>query len=127
YVRVADTYFSWLSFHTRRSSGLDDGGVQSLVAVGLGGGDIVLEPVGQRVVHIVDQAQGAVALGDGVQDDADGVDVVDLVKGFVLDEHLAVNAVDALDPALHGGAVDAAFFQPLFDQGRHPEIGRAHV
>ena len=97
----------------------DDGGVQALVAVGLGGGDIVLEPVGQRVVHIVDQAQGAVALGDGVQDDADGVDVVDLVKGFVLDEHLAVDAVDAFDPALHGGAVDAALLQPLFDQGGH--------
>ena len=96
----------------------DDGGVQALVAVGFGGGDIVLEAVGQRVVHIVDQAQRAVALGDGVQDDPDGVDVVDLVKGLVLHEHLAVDAVDALDPALHGRAVDAALLQPLFDQGR---------
>src|SRR5699024_1743500 len=39
----------------------DHGGVQALVAVGLGGGDIVLEAVGQRVVHIMDKAQRGVA------------------------------------------------------------------
>ena len=33
----------------------DDGGMQALVAIGLGSGDIVLEAVGQRMVHIVDE------------------------------------------------------------------------
>ena len=61
----------------------DDGGVQALVAIGLGSGDIVLEAVGQRVVHIVDEAQGAVALSQGVQDDAHRVDVVNFIEGLV--------------------------------------------
>ncbi len=86
----------------------DDGGVQALVAVGLGGGDIILEAVGQRVVHIVDEAQGAVALGQRIQNDTDRIDIVDLVKGLVLHDGLAVDAVNALDPALDGGTLDAA-------------------
>ena len=53
----------------------DDGGVQALVAVGLGGGDIILEAVGQRVVHIVDEAQGAVTLSQRIQNDTDGIDI----------------------------------------------------
>ncbi len=97
----------------------DDCGVQALVAVGLGGGDIILEAVGQRVVHIVDEAQGAVALGQSIQNDADGIDIVDLIKGFVLHDGLAVDAVDALDSPLDGGTLDAALFQPLLDDRRH--------
>ena len=97
----------------------DDGGVQALVAVGFGGGDIILEAVGQRVVHIVDEAQGAVALGQRIQNDADRIDIVDLVKGLVLHDGLAVDAVDALDAALDGRTLDAALFQPLLDDAGH--------
>ena len=97
----------------------DDGGVQALVAVGLRGGDIILEAVGQRVVHIVDEAQGAVALSQRIQNDTDGIDIVDLIEGLVLHDGLAVDAVDALDPALDGGTLDAALLQPQLDDTGH--------
>ena len=98
----------------------DDGGVKALVTVGLGGGNIVLEAVGKRVVHIVDQAQGAVALGQRIQNDADRIDIIDLVEGLVLHDGLAVDAVNALDAALDGGPFDAAFLQAALNDTRHP-------
>ena len=95
------------------------GGVQALVAVGFGGGDIILEAVGQRMVHIVDEAQGAVTLGQRIQNDTDGIDIVDLIEGLVLHDGLAVDAVDALDAALDGGTLDAALLQPQLDDTGH--------
>ena len=67
------------------------------------------------MVHIVDQTQRRVALGDIVQNDADGVDVVDLLKVLVLHIHLAVDTVDALDTMADGGLLDAVFRQMLGD------------
>ena len=97
----------------------DDGSVQALIAVGLGGGDIIFKAVGQRVVHIVDETKGAVTLGQRIQNDSYRVDIVDLVKGLVLHDGLAVDAVDALDPALDGGTLDAAFHQTALDDAGH--------
>ena len=97
----------------------DDGGVQALVAVGLGGGDIVLKAVGQWVVHIMDETKGAVTLGQRIQNDPDRVDIVDLVEGLILHDGLAVDAVNALDPALDGGTLDAAFHQTALNDARH--------
>ena len=62
----------------------DDGGVEGLVAVGLGGGDIVLEPAQHGVEQVVDDAQDIVALGHVVDDDPEGIEVEDLVHGLVL-------------------------------------------
>ena len=92
----------------------DDGGVQALVAVGLGGADIVLEAAQHRLVEIVDDAQHIVAVGDIVHDDPERVQVEDLVHGLVLGVHLAVDGVDVLDPAVNGAA-DALLVQPLLD------------
>jgi len=97
----------------------DDGGVQALVAVGLGGGDIILKAVGQRVVHIMDEAKGAVTLGQRIQNDTDRIDIVDLVEGLILHDGLAVDAVNALDPALDGSTLDAAFHQTALNDARH--------
>ena len=51
-------------------------------------------------------AQHVVAVGDGVHDDAEGVEVVQLVDGLVLGLHLAEDGVDVLDTAVDF-AVDA--------------------
>ena len=72
------------------------------------------------MVHIVDQAQGAVALGQRIQNDADRIDIIDLVEGLVLHDGLAVDAVNALDAALDGGPFDAAFLQAALNDTRHP-------
>ena len=92
----------------------DDGGVEGLVAVGLGGGDIVLEPAQHGVEQVVDDAQDIVALGHVVDDDPEGIEVEDLVHGLVLGIHLAVDGVDMLHPAVDGAA-DALLVQPVLD------------
>ena len=92
----------------------DDRGVQALVHVGLGGGDIVLEPAGNQVEQVVDMAQHVVAVGDGVHDDPESVDVVQLVHGLGLGLHLPVDGVDMLDPSV-GGVVDSHGSQALGD------------
>ena len=92
----------------------DDGGVEGLVAVGLGGADVVLEPAQHRVEQVVNDAQHIVALGDVVHNDPEGVEIEDLVHGLVLGIHLAVDGVGVLHPAVDG-AVDALGVQPLLD------------
>ena len=101
----------------------DDGGVEGLIQVGLGGGDVVLEPARHRVVHIVDEPQHVVALPHIVHDDAEGAQVEDLSQRLLLGEHFAVNRVDVLDPA-GDGAVDALLLQPVLDVylGGHHEL-----
>ena len=90
----------------------DDGGVEALVHIGLGGGDIVLEAAGYRGVEVVDVPEDVVAVGDGVHDDPEGIEVVELVDRLVLGLHLAVDGVDMLDAACDG-AVDAHALEPL--------------
>ena len=79
---------------------IQHGGVQRLVHVLLGGGNIVLEPVGDRAQHIVDNAQNVVALQHGIHNDTHRVNIVDLIKGASLHVHLAVNAVNAFYPSV---------------------------
>ena len=51
----------------------DDGGVQGLIAVGLGGADVVFEPAQHRIIHVVDGAQHIIAAGDVWDNDAEGI------------------------------------------------------
>lgn len=79
----------------------EQGGMQRLVAVGLGNRDVVLEAPGERLVQAVHGAQHAVAGIDLVDDDAEGVDVHDLVERLTLAAHLLVDAVEVLLAADH--------------------------
>ena len=94
----------------------DDGGVQRLVHIGLGGADIVLKTAQHGLEHIVHTAQHIVALGDVVHDDPEGVQIEDLVQGLVLGVHLAVNGIRVLDAAVHL-TVDAIVVHALLDAG----------
>ena len=69
-------------------------GMQRLVAVGLGNGDVVLEAPGQRLVQVVYGAEHAIAGIDLVDDDPERVDIHDLVEGPTLAAHLLVDAVE---------------------------------
>src|SRR5450830_1199338 len=93
-------------------------GMQRLIAVGLGNGDVVLEAAWQGFVQIMYSAQHAVAGIDLVDDDPERIHVHDLVKGPALAAHLLVDAVDVLLPAadLAFNLVDRqAMAQRLFD------------
>ena len=77
--------------------------MERLVHIVLGGGDIVLESVWQRLEHIVDKTKHVVALRNGGDDDTDGILVVDLVDVLVIYKYLSVNAVNALYSAVYLG------------------------
>ena len=77
-----------------------DGGVEGLVAVGLLGADIVLEPARNGLVNVVDDAQDIVAVPHRVHQHPEGKEVENLVQGLVLVEHLPVDGVGVLDAAV---------------------------
>jgi len=89
-------------------AGVDDGGVERLVEVGTGHGDVVFEATGDGAPELMDDAEGSVTVASGIGDDADGEDVVDLVEGALLADALQMNGVEALDAAFDFGG-DGAF------------------
>ncbi len=84
----------------------EDSGVEGLVHALLGVGDVIVEGARQRPPQPVDDAQGAVAVGDGIHQDPNRQQVIDLVGapsgGGVL-FHLLVDAVDVLGAPLDIG------------------------
>ena len=79
---------------------IQHGGVQRLVHIRLRGGDVILKSLWNRGKLVVHDAQHRVTLIAGVHDDTDSIYVVDFVEVSALHIHLAVDAVDALYPAL---------------------------
>ncbi len=74
----------------------DDGGVDRLVVVLLGRGDVVLEASRYRSPGGVRHAEHAVAVVDRVDDDAEGVDVGELLQADLLVGHLAPDGIGLL-------------------------------
>jgi len=79
--------------------GADHRGMQGLVHIGLGHRDIVLEAAGHRLVQLMDQAQDSIAVGNRIDDDPGGEQVIDLFELLALGLHLAIDAVEMLGPA----------------------------
>ena len=79
--------------------GAHHGGVEALVAVGLGRGDVVLETAGQRVPQRVHRTERRVAVAHRVGDDAQGDEVVDVGELLALALHLEVDAPQVLGAA----------------------------
>ncbi len=77
----------------RRPVGADQGGVQRLVAVALGNGDVILELAGHRLVQRVQRAEGEITGRDVAHDDAKTVDIEHLRKAEMLFGHFAINRI----------------------------------
>ena len=108
-----DTVFSRLMHFPRSYLNLkryallaDNGCVQGLIHIRLGGRDIVLESVWNRAEHIVDNAEAVIAVNDRLDYYSDGIDIVNFIEGLTADVHLAVYSVDALYSALDLAAGD---------------------
>ena len=71
-------------------------GVQRLVAVDLGNGDVVFELARHRLVQLVQKAQGRVAVGNLWHQHPKAINVGHLGKAQVLVVHLAVNGIERL-------------------------------
>ncbi len=82
----------------------DHRGVQRLVEVELGHRDVVLEAPRDGLPDGVDDAHGAVAVLDGVDEDAQAGEVEDLVELLAAAAHLRVDGVEVLDAAGDVGA-----------------------
>ena len=70
----------------------DNRGVQRLVHIGLGPGNIIFEFMINRLPHGVNEPQGFITLGDGFENDSKGYDIVDFLKWKVLGNHFVENA-----------------------------------
>jgi hypothetical protein len=92
----------------------DDFGVQRLVAVGLGRGDVIIKQRGNRLPQFVNNPQRHIALLYRVGQHAQRDDVVDLVVVQLLLLHLAEDAPEVLGASHHIGA-HAALPQPLLE------------
>ncbi len=97
----------------------DDRGVERLIEVVLGDGDVVVELAGDRAPDAVDDAEGGVAVAHLVDEQADRVHVVDLAELRALALHLLPDAVDVLGPALDVDR-DAGRLEPRGELGDRP-------
>ena len=97
----------------------DDRGVERLVEVVLGDRDVVVELARDRAPDRVDDAERRVAVADLVDEEADGVDVVDLAELRALALHLLPDAVDVLRAALQVG-LDAGRLELGLELGDGP-------
>ena len=103
----------------------DNRRMQGLIHVRLRRGDIVFEAAGDGAEQIVDMAEDIIAVRNVVHDHAEGIEVIELVDGFILGAHLAVDGIGVLDAAIDR-AVDAHGGQTLSDlrlDGVHEVVG----
>ncbi len=82
------------------AAGADDGGVDRAIVVLLRRRDVVLEAAGHVRPGGVGDADGGVAVGDGVDEDAEAVDVGELLEGDRIALHLAPDRIGLLLPPL---------------------------
>ena len=115
--------------------GTDDRRMDTLIHVRLRRRDIVFKAAGNRLVHIVNDAQHVVAVRDRVDNHAEGAEIENAVDVQLLGVHFPIDAVDMLDAAEDGG-VDALLFEAGADllfhalhegfQLGHPAVQRIH-
>ena len=87
-------------------------GVQRLVTVCLGNGDVVLEFPGYRLIEAVHHSQRAIAIIDGIDNHTKSKDIHHLGEGFSLGLHLIVNTVEVLFPS-HDNRIEPFAVQGL--------------
>ena len=105
-------HFLRADLHFKRLPCMDHRGVQRLIQVGPGHGDVILEPAGHRTPHLVDHAQSRIAVADRVGNDAHGQQIVNLIDRAVLPQALLMNGIEALHAAVDLGG-DSILVEPL--------------
>ena len=77
----------------------EDGRMERLVPVGLGAGDVILDPLLQRRPRVVDDAEHVVTIGDGVHQHTNREEVIDLLERLAALLHLLEDGPEVLGPA----------------------------
>ena len=78
-------------------------GMERLITIGLGIGNIVVILLRQNREVLLHNRERFIALLDGFDDDSNRTDVKELIKAQVLALHLFPNGIDMLRPARHLG------------------------
>ena len=102
----------------RQAVGADQSGVQALVAVAFGDGDIVFDAAGLGLVEVVQRTQCGVAGGHVVDNHAKAVDVHHFGKAQVFGLHFLVDAVEVFFAPFDFG-FDIGAHQPLAEGAQH--------
>ncbi len=92
--------------------------VQRLIHIGLRQRDVIFEAPGHGLPLRVDHPERLVALSDGVYQNAERDEIVNLIVEKVLRLHLLIDAVEVFGSAGHFG-LDAFFFEDLADERDH--------
>ena len=98
----------------RLTLGADDRRVKRLVQVEFRGGDVVLEPPGNRSPPGVDRAEHCIAVAHRVHEDPNPDEVVDLVELATPHDHLLVDRVVLLGATRHA-ALDFQGLEVILD------------
>ncbi len=101
-------HFLGANLNFKRLAGVNHGGVQRLIEVRPGHGDVVLEAAGDGAPNLVNHAERCVTILHRVRDDANGEQIENLIERALLLLNFQVQRVDALDASLHFGW-DSAF------------------
>ena len=94
----SDLHFEHLTMRT------DQGVMQRLIHVGLGHSDIVLETPGHRGIHGMHDTQNRITVLYIIHQRTDGKQVIDLIHGLVLVDHLFIDTEE-----MFCSAIDFAF------------------
>lgn len=112
---MSDLDFKRMSFRP------DQRRMERLVHVLLWHGDIVLEPSGDRLIHLMDHSQSRITVLDRIHFNPHRKQIINLVKSLILIHHLLVNTEEMLHPPVNL-RLDAAplnmpadFIDDLFD------------
>ena len=81
---------------------IDQGRMQGLVHIRLRHGDIILEPPGNRLVHLMDNTKHRVTVPYRLYQNPNCKQIVDLLDRLVLVQHLLINTEEMLDSAVDG-------------------------
>ena len=83
--------------------GADQRGVQRLVHVLLGHGDVILEPARNGLIHLMDHTQGCITVLHRVHQDPNSKQIVNLIQRLILVHHFFINTEKVLDSSVYLG------------------------
>ncbi len=100
-------HFLRADLHFEGLATVKNGGVQGLVQIGPGHGDVILKSPRDRPPDMMHHAEGRVTIPFGIGDDANGQEIVDLLETALLAHNFAVQRIQAFDARfeLRGNAV----------------------
>ena len=75
--------------------------MQRLIHIGFRHCDIIFESAGDRLVHLMDNTKSCITVLHSIYNDTYSKQVINLINGFILIDHLLIDAEEMLHTAIH--------------------------